>query len=214
MRLILIAPPGGGKGSVAALISKYHNIPHISSGDMFRENIKKGTELGKKSERYVTAGTLVPDDVVIEPVMKRLERPDCANGFILDGFPRTLNQAKVLGQKYDLDAVIEFAVTDELVINRLCGRWMCKQCGYIWQTRYPDFQKDSCGKCGGAIYQRDDDREDVIKHRLVQYRETFAEILNYYREKGLIFTLEMTPESMPDGNYAIVKEFFDAKGLK
>jgi len=210
----MVAPPGGGKGSVAGLISKHHNIPHISSGDMFRENIKKCTELGKKVEKYVTAGTLVPDGVVIESVMKRLEQPDCRKGFILDGFPRTLNQAKVLGQKYDLDAVIEFKVSDELVISRLCGRWMCKQCGCIWQERYPDFKKEACGKCSGEIYQRDDDKEDVIRHRLSLYRETFKDILDYYRTKGLIFTLEMTPESMPEGNYAFVKQFFDAKGLK
>jgi len=214
MKLILIAPSGGGKGSLADLIVKDYNIPNISTGDIFRKNINERTPLGIKAEKFVKSGAWVPDDLTIDLILDRLQYGDCKNGFILDGFPRTLNQAKALAGKVSIDAVVELDITDELVIERLAGRWMCRACQYIWNTRFEGFREDACGKCAGEIYQRDDDKEEVIARRLAQYREANKDILNFYRKKGILFSVEIQPEYMPTDTYKIVKEYFDQKGLK
>ena len=214
MKLILIAPSGGGKGSLADLIVKDYHIPNISTGDIFRKNIKERTPLGIKAEKFVKSGTWVPDDLTIELILDRLQYGDCKNGYILDGFPRTLNQAKALAAKVDIDAVIELDITDELVLARLAGRWMCKSCNYIWNTRFPGFKDCSCGKCDGEIYQREDDKEEVIAKRLKQYRDANKDILNFYRDKGVLFTVKIQPEYMPNDTYKIVKEHFNKKGFK
>jgi len=214
MKLILIAPSGGGKGSLADLIVKDYGIPTISTGDIFRRNIKERTPLGIKAEKYVKTGAWVPDDLTIDLILDRIQYGDCKKGFILDGFPRTLNQAKALAAKVSIDAVIELDITDELVINRLAGRWMCKNCSYIWNSRYPGFNKDACGKCTGPIYQREDDKEEYIARRLAQYREANKCILDFYRRRGLLFSVKIQPEFMPDDTYKIVREFFAKKGLK
>jgi len=214
MKLILIAPSGGGKGSLAELIVKDFGIPNISTGDIFRKNIKEGTPLGLKAESFVNSGKWVPDELTIELLLDRLQHGDCKNGFILDGFPRTLNQAKVLAEKVDIDSVIELDITDGLVMKRLGGRWMCKKCQYIWNTRFEGFTKDKCGKCGGEIYQRDDDKEEFIAKRLRQYRDANKDILNFYEEKGLLFTVPIGREYMPTDTYGVVSAYFKRKGLK
>ena len=214
MKLILIAPSGGGKGSLADLIVKDYNIPNISTGDIFRKNIKEKTPLGLKAEKYVKSGAWVPDDLTIALILDRVQYGDCKNGFILDGFPRTLNQAKALAEKVSMDLVIELDITDELVINRLAGRWMCKTCQYIWNTRFPGFKAEACGKCEGELYQREDDKEEVIARRLAQYREANKDILKFYQKKGILFSVEIQPEYMPKDTYKIVKEYFTEKGLK
>ena len=213
MKLILIAPSGGGKGSLADLIVKDYNIPSVSTGDIFRMNIKERTPLGIKAEQYVSAGAWVPDDLTIDLVVDRLQHGDCKKGFVLDGFPRTLNQAKALAEKVGIDAVIELDITDELVINRLAGRWMCKECNYIWNTRFPGFTAGTCSKCKGQLYQREDDKEEVIARRLAQYRTANKDILDFYRKTGKLFTVKIEPEYMPADTYKIVKEYFSKKGL-
>lgn len=214
MKLILIAPSGGGKGSLAELIVRDYNIPNISTGDIFRKNIREGTPLGKKAEAYVSSGTWVPDELTIELILDRIQHGDCRNGFILDGFPRTLNQAKALAAKVGIDLVVELDITDELVISRLAGRWMCKECQYIWNTRFEGFKKGECGKCGGEIYQREDDKEEVIAKRLAQYREANKSILDFYRSKGILFTIPIKPDYMPTDTYGILKDYFKKKRMK
>lgn len=213
MKLILIAPSGGGKGSLAELIVKDYNIPNISTGDIFRKNIREQTPLGKKAEKFVNSGTWVPDELTIELILDRIQYGDCRNGFILDGFPRTLNQAKALAAKVDIDAVIELDITDELVMARLAGRWMCKECQYIWNTRFEGFKPGACGKCNGEIYQREDDKEEVIAKRLLQYREANKSILDFYRAKGILLTVPIEAHYMPTDTYCIVKKYFDKKGF-
>lgn len=214
MKLILIAPSGGGKGSLAELIVRDYNIPNISTGDIFRKNIKDKTPLGLKAEQYVQSGTWVPDELTIELLLDRIGQADCKKGFILDGFPRTLNQAKALAEKVDIDSVIELDITDELVIKRLGGRWMCKKCQYIWNTRFDGFNKEKCGKCSGEIYQRDDDKEEFIAKRLRQYRDANKDILKFYSDKNLLFTVPIGPEYMPTDTYGVVSAYFKRKGLK
>jgi len=214
MKLILIAPSNGGKGSLANLIVKDYGIPNISTGDIFRKNIKEGTPLGLKAEKYVKTGAWVPDELTIDLILDRVQYGDCKNGFILDGFPRTLAQAKALVGKVSIDAVIELDISDELVIARSAGRWMCKSCDYIWNTRFPGFTAESCAKCGGELYQREDDKEETMRRRLAQYREANKDILDFYRKKGLLFTVEIQPHFMPEDTYGIVSEFFRQKGLK
>lgn len=214
MKLILIAPSGGGKGSLADLIVKDYSIPNISTGDIFRKNIKEQTPLGKQAQEYVENGKWVPDELTIELILDRIQYPDCKNGFILDGFPRTLNQAKALAEKVNIDSVVELDITDELVIKRLAGRWMCKKCQYIWNTRFEGFNANACGKCNGELYQRDDDKEEFIARRLAQYRAANKDILAFYRKKGVLFSVQIEPWFMPTDTYKIVKEHFDKKRLK
>jgi len=213
MKLILIAPSGGGKGSLADLIVKDYGIPNISTGDIFRKNIKEQTPLGMKAEQYVAKGKWVPDNLTIDLILDRIQYGDCKNGFILDGFPRTLTQAKALAEKVNIDCVVELDITDELVIERLAGRWMCRACDYIWNTRFPGFRADACGKCEGELYQREDDKEEVIARRLVQYREANQCILDFYRKKGVLFSVPIKPEYFPQDTYKIVKEHFTKKGF-
>ena len=215
MKLILIAPGGGGKGSLAEFIVSDYSIPHISSGDIFRKNIKEGTLLGMQVEKYVTSGALVPDEVVFGPVFERLQRDDCRKGYILDGFPRTLKQAKVLAEKVDIDAVIELEVPDELILARLAGRWMCKSCNTITNSRfYKDFKEGVCTKCSGELYQREDDKPEVVKRRLAQYRAGFKDILDFYRHKGILYPVKVGWNDTPLYTYSLVKEIFREKSLK
>ena len=205
MKLILIAPSGGGKGSLADLIVRDYNIPNISTGDIFRKNIREQTPLGKTAEKFVLAGAWVPDDVTIDLILDRLQYGDCKRGFILDGFPRTLNQAKALAEKVDIDAVIEIQITDELVLERLSGRFMCRGCDFIWNTRFEGFKENECGKCAGELYQREDDKEEVIKKRLRQYREANSDILDFYRKRGKLFSVQSKAETMPIDTFRTVK---------
>jgi adenylate kinase len=214
MKLILIAPSGGGKGSLADLIVQDYGIPNISTGDIFRKNMREKTPLGIEAEGYVNSGKWVPDELTIKMILERIGEGDCKNGYILDGFPRTLKQAEALAAKVDMDCVVELDITDELVIGRLAGRWMCKSCSYIWNSRFEGFKSDACGKCDGEIYQRDDDKEEFIARRLAQYREANKGILDFYRKKGILYSVEIKPEYMPADTYRIVKKYFEQQGLK
>lgn len=192
MRLILMGPPGSGKGTQAAFISKEIGIPHISTGDMFRKAISEKTELGSKAKEYLDSGRLVPDEVTVGIVKERLQEPDCHQGFLLDGFPRTVAQAEALASilasmGLKLDSVIDIQVPREELLKRLTGRRMCKECNATYHVAFsPPLQSDRCDKCSGDLYQRDDDTEETINKRLDVYKEQTQPLIEYYEKQGLL----------------------------
>lgn len=196
MKLVFLGPPGVGKGTYAKAVSKELGIPHISTGDIFREEIKKETDLGKRVKEYVERGLLVPDEIVIEVVRKRLEQPDCKKGFILDGFPRTVKQAEALDKFAPPDLVLNFVARDEVIIERISGRRICARCGAIYHVKYmPPKYPGICDRCGGPLILRKDDRPEVVKKRLEVYRKQFEPIIKYYRSRGLLREVEANEQA-------------------
>jgi len=194
MRLVLVGPPGAGKGTQAAFLSAHYSIPHISTGDIFRANLKASTPLGLQAKGFMDSGQLVPDEVTNEMVKDRLTHDDVANGFLLDGFPRNTVQAEVLRaflaeKRTPLDAVLELSIDDSIIIKRLSSRRTCKDCG---APAAADAQ--NCSACGGALYQREDDKPEVIARRLSVYEEQTAPIINFYRTEGLLITVSALGE--------------------
>ena len=196
MRIILMGPPGAGKGTQAALLVDHYKIPHISTGDMFREAIKQGTPLGLKAKEYMDAGALVPDEVTIGIVADRLAQPDCANGFLLDGFPRTAAQADALAKilsdlNINLDGVVNIEVPEEVLLERLTGRRVCKQCAATFHTVFnPPKVQGICDKCGGELFQRSDDTIETAQNRLKVYNEQTEPLIAYYSRQGLLKRIE------------------------
>ncbi len=187
MRIVILGPPGSGKGTYASRLTKILGVPHISTGDMVREEIKAQTELGKKIKEYSDRGELVPDEIIISLLAERLEKPDAQEGFILDGFPRTLRQAEALEEISKIDLVINLNVPDEIIIQRLSNRLICKQCGAIYNRLTLKPKVDGiCDICGGELYQREDDKPEVIQERLKVYRKSTEPLIEYYRKKGLL----------------------------
>lgn len=192
MKIILMGNPGAGKGTQASLLVERFHIPHISTGDMFRAAIKNGTELGLKAKSFMDAGSLVPDEVTIGIVAERLALPDCADGFLLDGFPRTLAQGNALDQILDrlgmkLDGVINLEVAEEVLIPRLTGRRVCRKCGASYHMIFnPPKQEGVCGQCGGELYQRSDDTIETAKNRLNVYNQQTEPLISFYQEQGLL----------------------------
>ncbi|MEJ5186335.1 MAG: adenylate kinase [Candidatus Geothermincolales bacterium] len=192
MNLVFLGPPGAGKGTQAERISEKYGIAHISTGDIFRENIKKGTELGRKAKEYMDRGELVPDEVVIAIVREALSGEECARGFLLDGFPRTVAQADALERMLEeigrpLDRVVNLSVPDQVVVERLTARRTCRNCGRNYHLMFNPPKVDGvCDACGGELYQRDDDREETVRARLEEYRRKTQPLIDYYREKGLL----------------------------
>lgn len=207
MRLILLGPPGAGKGTQAAAIVEKYQIPHISTGDIFRYNIKQGTELGKKAKSYMDQGLLVPDEVVVEIVEDRLKKDDCKNGFLLDGFPRTVVQAEALDKVLEkmnvaLDKVINIEVDKSILVDRAVGRRICKECGATFHVKYnPPAKADICDQCGGNLYQRDDDNEETVTKRIEVYLKETAPLTEYYSKQDKLVTI--------DGDKEISKVFED-----
>lgn len=195
MRLVLVGPPGAGKGTQAQFLSLHFAIPHISTGDIFRANLKDGTPLGLEAKGYMDRGELVPDSVTNEMVRDRLTKDDLANGFLLDGFPRNVAQAEVLrailaDKKTPLDAVLELAVDTAEIVLRLSGRRVCRNCGKVWHLEFDKPSNPSvCDICHCELYQRDDDKEDVVTRRLEVYQEQTAPIIAFYRTEGLLITI-------------------------
>ena len=198
--LVFLGPPGAGKGTIAQMLAEHSNLLHISTGDIFRKEIKNETELGKKAKEYVTAGGLVPDALVAKMVGSRLAEDDCGNGFILDGFPRTLPQAELFKDVMKttgitLDAVLYFEAGKELLIKRLTSRLTCKQCGTNFNTIFsPPKEKDICDRCGGELYQRADDSLDTVNSRLEIYNKETAPLIDYYKKAGLLLTVDGTKD--------------------
>jgi len=191
MNIVLLGSPGVGKGTYAGRISKIYNIPQISTGDMFREAIKNKTEIGLKAKEYIDKGELVPDDVTIGIVDERLKQDECKNGFMLDGFPRTIVQADALSDIINIDKVLNFTASDEVIIDRLSGRRVCKSCGAIFHIRniVPKVE-GVCDKCGGEVYQREDDKPESVKKRLNVYKNQTAPLIGYYNEKGILAEID------------------------
>lgn len=196
MRLILLGPPGAGKGTQASAIVKEYNIPHISTGDIFRSNIKEGTELGRKAKEYIDKGLLVPDEVVISIVKDRLAEEDCKGGFLLDGFPRTLEQGEALDTTLDemnisLDKVVNIEVELKDLVGRAVGRRICRDCGATYHVEFnPPKNEGKCDVCSGELYQRDDDTEETVKKRFSVYQEQTKPLIDYYSKKGLILNVD------------------------
>lgn len=188
MRIILLAAPGAGKGTQAELLSEHFGIPTISTGAMLRHNIQEGTELGKLAAGYIDNGKLIPDDVMIAVMKDRLANDDCKNGFILDGFPRTLAQAEALDASgIAIDVVLNIDVADAAIIERLGGRLECKACGATYHKEYHKPAKDGvCDKCGAELVTRDDDKPETIKNRLEVYHTQTEPLLTFYRNKGIL----------------------------
>ena len=190
MRAVLLGPPGAGKGTQAVRLVEKYGVPQISTGDIFRKNIKEGTELGKKAQEYMNAGGLVPDELVVDLVKDRLMQDDCANGYLLDGFPRTIAQAEQLDeflkeQGTKLDAVINFEVGYDTLMERLTGRRLCKACGASYHIKnFPPKTDGVCDKCGGELIQRDDDTEETARKRIEVYEESTAPLIEYYTKSG------------------------------
>ena len=209
MKLIFVGPPGAGKGTLSKQVSTKYSIPQISTGDIFREAIKNGTPLGKKVKEIMDSGKLVPDEVTIGLVKERLSQSDVQNGYILDGFPRTVPQAEALATFQKVSMVISLDIEDDtVIIERLSGRRTCKSCGAIFHVKNnPPSREGICDKCGNELFIRDDDKIPSIKKRLEVYREKTEPLINYYREQGLLRSIDASkaPEE-------VFKEFTQTVG--
>jgi adenylate kinase len=192
VRLVLVGPPGAGKGTQAAFIAERFGIPKISTGDIFRSNVSQGTPLGVEAKTYMDAGDLVPDEVTIAMVRDRLAQDDARDGFLLDGFPRNVHQAKVLDEMLvelgtELDVVLELSVDDDEVVRRLSGRRTCRACGHVWHLDLdPPAAPGVCDRCGGELFQRDDDKAGTVRRRLQVYAEQTEPLVGHYGERGLV----------------------------
>ena len=196
MRLVLVGPPGAGKGTQAEFIAIRFEIPKISTGDIFRANVSGGTDLGKLAKKFMDAGDLVPDEITVGMVRDRLAEDDATKGFLLDGFPRNVPQARTLDDLLlsagtPLDVVLELVVDDDEVVRRLSGRRTCRNCGHIWHVDFdPPTVEGVCDSCGGELFQRDDDKPETIRHRLEVYYEQTAPLVSYYAEERLLVGID------------------------
>jgi adenylate kinase len=201
--IVLIGPPGAGKGTQAAMLRDALELPHVASGDLFRENLKNSTDLGLQAKAYMDRGELVPDDVTISMVMDRLSREDCAQGAILDGFPRTIAQAEALDaaladQGHRISVVPSIVVPDDVLVDRLSGRWLCRTCGESYHVLFnPPAKPGVCDKDGGELYQRDDDKPETVRNRLEVYHRQTSPLIDYYAKKSVLVPV--------DGNQPIDK---------
>ncbi|MEM1542400.1 MAG: adenylate kinase [Ignisphaera sp.] len=196
MKLVFIGPPGIGKGTYAKMLRQKYGIPHISTGDIFREEIAKATDLGLKIKQYVEKGLLVPDEIVIEVIKKVLQGPECRNGFILDGFPRTIKQAEELDKIVSIDAVFLFEAPVEIIVERVSGRLICPNCGAIYNVKWkPPKVPGICDVCGHQLIKRKDDEPEVVRTRYQVYKQTFEPVIDYYRRKNLLIEIDASRDA-------------------
>jgi adenylate kinase len=211
MKVIMLGAPGAGKGTQAVRVASAYQIPHISTGDIFRANINGGTELGKKAKEYMDAGKLVPDELVCDLVVDRIKKEDCKNGYVLDGFPRTIPQAEALDKAVEaigekVDFAVNIDVPDEAIITRMSGRRACLTCGATYHIEYnPPKKADICDTCGSALVLREDDKPETVKTRLNVYHEQTQPLIDYYTGKNILVTV--------DGTQNMDKVFSDIKAL-
>jgi adenylate kinase len=193
MKLVLLGAPGAGKGTQASNLAEMLQIPHISTGDIFRANMRENTPLGVKAKSFIDQGMLVPDELTVDLVMDRLAQADCVNGYILDGFPRTLGQADALAAQVELDAVVNIDVPDEVIVGRMGGRRVCPACGESYHVEFnPPKQEGICNKCSQALIIRKDDVPETVQKRLTVYHEQTAPLIEYYEKQGKLITVDGT----------------------
>lgn len=198
MKIIMLGAPGAGKGTQALQIAEKYNIPHISTGDIFRANIKNGTELGKKAKSYIDSGNLVPDALTCDLVVDRIARDDCSGGYILDGFPRTIAQADALETALaklgtEIDFAIDVEVPDDVIVERMSGRRSCPNCGAVYHVKYnPPKKEGYCDECGTGLVQREDDRMETVQKRLAVYHTQTQPLIDYYSRKGVLHRVDGT----------------------
>ena len=190
--IILLVAPGAGKGTQAARLAAARSLPHVSTGDLFRANIKEETELGKRVKSYLDGGRLVPDEVVLDMLFDRVAQPDCARGYILDGFPRTEAQAEALAARLEEEpSVVNIAVDDETIVRRAAGRLICRKFGHVQHAEFsPPAKEGICDECGSELYQRDDDKPEVVRERLKVYHEQTAPLIDFYERRGALHTID------------------------
>ncbi len=200
MKIIMLGAPGAGKGTQAQMIADKYNIPHISTGDIFRANIKNGTELGKKAKEYMDKGQLVPDELTVELLLDRVAKDDCKEGYVLDGFPRTIPQADVLDKELTklgdkVDFAVNVDVPDENIVRRMSGRRACLKCGATYHIEHiPPKTEGICDKCGSELVQRDDDKPETVQNRLTVYHEQTQPLIDYYDKKNILKTVDGTKD--------------------
>jgi len=200
MKIIMLGAPGAGKGTQAARVADEYRIPHISTGDIFRANIKGGTELGKKAKGYMDAGKLVPDELVCDLVADRISQDDCKDGYVLDGFPRTIPQAEALDKAVaamngKIDFAVNIDVPDEAIVKRMGGRRACTNCGATYHVEFnPPKQADTCDVCGSKLVLRDDDKPETVKTRLSVYHEQTQPLIDYYEDQKILVTVDGTKD--------------------
>ena len=200
MKIIMLGAPGAGKGSQASRIATEYQLPHISTGDIFRANLKEETELGKKAKSFMDKGELVPDDITIAMLLERIHKEDCKNGYILDGFPRTIPQAEALKEALakkneKIDLALDVEASDELIIKRMAGRRTCPACGAIYHiVTLPPKTEGICDRCGADLIQRKDDNEETVKNRLKIYHEVTEPLISYYKKEGILEEIDGAEE--------------------
>ena len=210
MKIVMLGAPGAGKGTQAKQIAAKYDIPHISTGDIFRANLKEGTPLGLKAKEYMDKGSLVPDELTLELIMDRFTQPDCKNGYVLDGFPRTIPQAEALTKaladnKDEIDYAVNVEVPDERIIDRMSGRRACAKCGGTFHIKYnPTKVEGVCDLCGGELYVRDDDKPEIVLERLSVYHALTEPLKDYYKSKGKC--VEVVGQEVLDDTTALVRE--------
>lgn len=215
MRIVLVGPPGAGKGTQAQFIAAHLSIPRISTGDIFRYNVASNTELGTKAKEYMDKGDLVPDEITVAMVRDRLAEDDARAGFLLDGFPRNVPQAETLKKMLAemdtrLTVVLELEVDEDEVVRRLAGRRTCRRCSRVWHVDYdPPSKPGTCDECGGELFQRDDDKEEVIRHRLEVYKEQTAPLISFYTDEGILVGVEAAGpvEKITDRALAVLRPY-------
>ncbi len=214
MKLLFLGSPGVGKGTYAQVLKEELHIPHISGGDLLRDEAKKGTELGKQVEKIMKVGGLVDDKLMLDIIKERITQKDCKNGFILDGFPRTTKQAEMLSEMTDISHVLNFKADDEVIIERLSGRIVCRQCQKIYHKKNLKPKVDgTCDNCEGEIYQREDDKPHAIKNRLEVYQQKTAPLIDHYKGKGLLIEVVINKpfEQVKDTFIGSIKSYLEGK---
>ena len=217
LNLVLLGPPGAGKGTQAALLIKAYSLLHVSTGDMLREAVKEGTEVGKEAEKCMNKGELVPDEIVTKAVIESLSKPDATGGVILDGYPRTRVQAESLDaslkkEEKSLDMVLYFKTSEDIAITRLSGRRVCPKCGKNYHiTNMSPAKENICDKCNVALFQRDDDKPETVKNRLIVYEKSTKDLIDYYKEQGLL--REVDSDVSAEELFEIIDALFKEEGL-
>jgi adenylate kinase len=210
MRIVILGPQGSGKGTQAKKISDYLNIPHISTGDIFRENVKNQTELGKRIKKYLDAGEMMPDKLTDDLVEDRLKKDDCKDGFILDGYPRNPYQAQALDNMTEIDLALEITIPDDEALKRISGRLTCRECGEIYSVSQDKVSEGSkCRRCGGELYIREDDTEEAIKNRLNIYHSQTEPVARFYENRDVLVSIDGMP--LPDEIFGNIKKILDER---